>query len=73
MRLENNIVVFLQNAWSPLYAGRVWPRQSWPRALAASRSGQRLRHLVEDFDKTEEAGRADFKAIWQREFELRKS
>lgn len=47
------IIVFLQNAWSPLYAGRTWPRQSWLRALARSRSGQRLKHLVEDWDECE--------------------
>ena len=34
---------FLQNAWSPLYAGGTWPRRSWLKALARSRSGQRLR------------------------------
>lgn len=44
---------FLQNAWSPVYAGGVWPRQSWLRALARSRSGQRLRHLLDDFDLCE--------------------
>ena len=37
------IVCFLQNAWSPLYAGGTWPRKSWLKALAKSRSGQRLR------------------------------
>jgi hypothetical protein len=36
-------VGFLQNAWSPLYAGDIWPRDSWLRALHRSRSGQRLR------------------------------
>jgi len=41
-------VVFLQNAWSPVYAGRRWPRESWLRALARSRSGQRLIYLVDD-------------------------
>jgi hypothetical protein len=35
-------VVFLQNAWSPLYAGGTWPRKSWLQALHRSRSGQRL-------------------------------
>jgi hypothetical protein len=39
------ILVFLQNPWSPLYAGGVWPRRSWLKALQASRSGQRLRSL----------------------------
>ena len=37
------ILILLQNAWSPLYAGGVWPRESWLRALDRSRSGQRLR------------------------------
>jgi hypothetical protein len=41
-------VVFLQNAWSPQYAGRTWPRTAWLHALARSRSGQRLRLLVDD-------------------------
>ena len=40
------VVCFLQNAWSPLYAGGVWPRESWLRALRDSRSGKRLRLLV---------------------------
>lgn len=40
------IQVWLQNAWSHSYAGRVWPRESWLRALHASRSGQRLRDLT---------------------------
>lgn len=47
------MVVFLQNAWSPLYAGATWPRPSWLRALARSRSGQRLRVLIDDFDACE--------------------
>jgi hypothetical protein len=42
------IVCFLQNAWSPLYAGGIWPRASWLKALAKSRSGQRLRMLIDD-------------------------
>lgn len=46
-------VVFLQNAWSPHYAGKVWPRQSWLWALRESRSGQRLRLLIDDFDVCE--------------------
>ena len=41
------IVGFLQNAWSPLYAGGTWPRQSWLKALERSRSGQRLRIITE--------------------------
>lgn len=41
------VVGFLQNAWSPYYAGRTWPRESWLRALERSRSGQRLKILTE--------------------------
>lgn len=41
------VLVILQNAWSPLYSGEVWPRASWLKALARSRSGQRLRVLEE--------------------------
>lgn len=44
------LLVFLQNAWSPVYAGRHWPRRSWLRALASSRSGMRLRLLGVDLD-----------------------
>lgn len=40
--------VFLQNAWSPAYAGREWPRASWLLALARSRSGRRLRLMIDD-------------------------
>jgi len=47
------VVVFLQNAWSPRYAGKVWPRKSWLCALAKSRSGQRLTNLIDDFDLCE--------------------
>lgn len=43
-------VTFLQNAWSPLYAGSTWPRRSWLRALARSRSGKRLSVLLDDLD-----------------------
>ena len=43
-----SLVVFLQNAWSPLYAGGEWPRRSWLRALARSRSGRRLQLLLGD-------------------------
>jgi hypothetical protein len=39
------VVGFLQNAWSGLYAGDTWPRESWLRALAQSQSGRRLRFL----------------------------
>lgn len=40
-------VVFMQNAWSPVYAGEVWPRDSWLKALWRSHSGRRLRRLAE--------------------------
>lgn len=46
----NNTILFLQNAWSPVYAGRTWPRDSWLVALKRSRSGQRLRVLIDDFE-----------------------
>lgn len=39
------VTVFLQNAWSPVYAGGTWPRSSWLKALNRSRSGQRIRVL----------------------------
>lgn len=42
-------IVFLQNSWSPRYAGRRWPRKGWLKALEASRSGQRLRTLRNRF------------------------
>jgi hypothetical protein len=41
----NRPIVFLQNSYSPVYAGREWPRESWLRALAACRSGKMLTHL----------------------------
>lgn len=41
-----NYLVFLQNAWSPLYAGSVWPRASWLRALQSSKSGQMIRPIL---------------------------
>lgn len=41
------IVIFLQNAWSPLYAGGPWPRDSWLKALWRSPTGQRLAYLTE--------------------------
>lgn len=47
------LVVFLQNAWSPVYAGRRWPRESWLRALSACRSGQKLKRLVDDLSVCE--------------------
>jgi hypothetical protein len=43
-------LVFLQNAWSPVYAGTTWPRQAWLKALKKSRAGQRLRLMINDFD-----------------------
>lgn len=45
------VVGFLQNAWSPLYAGLQWPRDRWLAALYYSRSGQRLRNLGEYYDQ----------------------
>jgi hypothetical protein len=42
----NKAVAFLQNAWSPLYAGDHWPRRSWLQALHRSRSGLRLKNLT---------------------------
>lgn len=45
------VLIMLQNAWSPLYAGREWPRESWLRALRDSRSGDRLRHLTAAFEQ----------------------
>jgi len=46
MANELKTVLFLQNAWSPFYAGREWPRESWLKALRLSRSGQRLKVLI---------------------------
>jgi len=43
-------LLFLQHAWSSLYAGRHWPRRSWLRALKRSRSGRRLGRLIADLD-----------------------
>jgi len=42
------VLGLLQNAWSPLYAGGIWPRESWLKALHRSRSGQRLRIFTEN-------------------------
>lgn len=42
------VVGFLQNPWSPYYAGGTWPRQSWLAALWRSRSGQRLKLMLCD-------------------------
>jgi hypothetical protein len=43
-----SLIVFLQNAHSAVYAGAYWPRASWLRALARSRSGQRLKLMIDD-------------------------
>ncbi len=45
---KQRLVIFLQNVWSETYAGGTWPRPSWLRALERSRSGQRLKILVDD-------------------------
>jgi hypothetical protein len=50
---KQHLVVFLQNAWSEIYAGGTWPRPSWLRALERSRSGQRLKILVDDLSACE--------------------
>lgn len=42
------LIIFLQNAWSPVYAGQQWPRRSWLRALATSHTGRRLRLITDD-------------------------
>lgn len=47
------LLVFLQNAWSPVYAGRRWPRESWLQALKESRTGLRLKSLIDSFDVCE--------------------
>lgn len=44
-----NYLGILQNAWSPLYAGGTWPRDSWLKALWRSRSGQRLKVFKDIF------------------------
>lgn len=41
------IVGFLQNAWSPVYVGHEWPRDSWLEALRRSRTGKRIA-VIED-------------------------
>lgn len=45
-------LVLLQNAWSPVYAGMIWPRESWIEALLWCRSGQRIKQFlpIEDDD-----------------------
>lgn len=37
-----DIVAFLQNPYSKVYAGGTWPRESWLRAFRLARSGKRL-------------------------------
>lgn len=41
-------VVFLQNAWSPEFAGRRWPRDAWLDALGRSMTGRRLALVFPD-------------------------
>lgn len=48
-----NYIVFLQNAWSPVYAGGRYPRHIWLRDLERCRSGQRLKNFVTDFEVCE--------------------
>lgn len=50
---KQRLVIFLQNAWSAAYAGGTWPRPSWLRALERSRSGRRLKILVDDLSVCE--------------------
>jgi hypothetical protein len=50
-------LVILQNAWSPMYAGDVWPRESWLRALHSCPTGRALKVIFPDqtgieFDNT---------------------
>jgi hypothetical protein len=45
--LFRQAVGFLQNAWSPFWAGGTWPRRYWLKALMLSRSGQRLKTLID--------------------------
>lgn len=47
------LLVFLQNAWSPEYAGKHWPRDQWLQALKESRTGVRLKRLVDSLDVCE--------------------
>lgn len=39
-------LIILQNSYSYVYAGGIWPRSSWLRALDKSRSGKRLKTLT---------------------------
>ncbi len=52
MNKENSsqvVLGLLQNSWSGLYAGGIWPRESWLKALWLSRTGKRLKHLVDGY------------------------
>lgn len=51
---DTKIVVFLQNAWSEFYAGHIWPRPSWLRALTRSVTGKRLMKMIDNLDLCEE-------------------
>lgn len=42
-----NVLIFLQNAYSPLYAGKEWPREDWLRKLWRSQTGSMLDNLIE--------------------------
>lgn len=57
---KQKYIVFLQNAWSPYYAGSKWPRRSWLKALASCKSGKKLQLMVDDlnvvYNTTEEVG-----------------
>jgi hypothetical protein len=55
--MATRCLVILQNAWSPLYAGDIWPRESWLKALHACPTGRALRVIFPDqtgieFDNT---------------------
>lgn len=45
---EHHYVLFLQNAWSSTWAGKIWPRASWLDAFGKSRSGIRIQELTQD-------------------------
>ncbi len=46
---QEDIAVFIQNAYSEIYVGREWPRDSWLSSLMAARTGQRLNDLFGTF------------------------
>lgn len=48
-----NYIIFLQNAWSPFYAGGVWPRASWLRSLAKSKTGKKVSIITDDLNRCE--------------------